>query len=157
MNALFAWLYAMIYLFCILFLYSKAARRIVQGVLLTVFGWEINSQCRTGTFHDKCLLASVRDLLVQIPPVHLRKQLRLNAKFVFCLFIDISENAATKPSPLPTPSTRSIWNKLLIRKNIFFLIIPVSLGIFAVTFLKVYKHPQRSALTWYAKRCQLGF
>lgn len=55
MNTHFAWPYVIVYLFCILFLRSKAAKRIVQGVLITVFGWEINSQCRSGAFHDKIL------------------------------------------------------------------------------------------------------
>lgn len=53
-NIHFAWPYVIIYLFCILFLDSKAAKRIGQ-VLLSVFGWEINSQCRTGTFHNEIL------------------------------------------------------------------------------------------------------
>lgn len=55
MSIHFAWPYVAVYLVCILFLRSKAAKRIVQGVLTAAFGWDVSSQCRIGTFCDKIL------------------------------------------------------------------------------------------------------
>lgn len=51
----FARPYVTVYLVCILFLRSKAAKRIMQGLLIAAFGWDISSQCGTGTFCDKIL------------------------------------------------------------------------------------------------------
>lgn len=102
MNTRFAWLYV-VYLFCIFFLHSKAAKRIVQGWHNLSLGGRLILSVGLKLFMIKSLLVSGGDISVQIPAFYLGKWLRQDAKVLFCLFIDIFFLRMLQENPVLLP------------------------------------------------------